>query len=34
VGLDGVGAAFSALGDPERQAKVLIDPRSAVTELT
>jgi threonine dehydrogenase-like Zn-dependent dehydrogenase len=29
VGLDGVDAAFAALSDPERQAKVLIDPRSA-----
>jgi threonine dehydrogenase-like Zn-dependent dehydrogenase len=26
VGLDGVDAAFTALGDPEAQAKVLIDP--------
>jgi threonine dehydrogenase-like Zn-dependent dehydrogenase len=26
VGLEGVDAAFSALGDPERHAKVLIDP--------
>ena len=32
VGLDGVEAAFSALGDPERHAKILIDPRSAATE--
>jgi threonine dehydrogenase-like Zn-dependent dehydrogenase len=31
VGLDGVAAAFDALGDPEAQAKVLIDPRSPVT---
>ncbi|HYF25483.1 MAG TPA: zinc-binding dehydrogenase [Baekduia sp.] len=31
VGLDGVDAAFAALGDPEAHAKVLIDPRSAVT---
>src|SRR4051812_31742551 len=31
VGLDGVDAAFRALGDPEAHAKVLIDPRSAVT---
>src|SRR3954451_18970864 len=31
VGLDGVEAAFTALGDPERHAKVLIDPRSAAT---
>jgi threonine dehydrogenase-like Zn-dependent dehydrogenase len=28
VGLDGVQAAFDALGDPERHAKILIDPRS------
>jgi threonine dehydrogenase-like Zn-dependent dehydrogenase len=28
VGLGGVDAAFSALGDPERHAKILIDPRS------
>ncbi|MBC3193744.1 zinc-binding dehydrogenase [Pseudonocardia sp. C8] len=28
VGLHGVEAAFSALGDPERHAKILIDPRS------
>ena len=27
VGLDGVDAAFDALGDPETQAKILIDPR-------
>src|SRR3954453_2255009 len=31
VGLDGVDAAFTALADPEAQAKVLIDPRSAAT---
>jgi threonine dehydrogenase-like Zn-dependent dehydrogenase len=31
VGLDGVDAAFSALGDPETHAKILIDPRSAAT---
>ncbi|WCB95446.1 zinc containing alcohol dehydrogenase superfamily protein [Baekduia alba] len=32
VGLAGVDAAFTALGDPDAQAKVLIDPRSdAVT---
>ena len=31
VGLDGVDAAFRALGDPEAHAKVLIDPRSAMT---
>ena len=29
VGLDGVDAAFTALGDPEAHAKILIDPRSA-----
>ena len=28
VGLDGVDAAFNALGDPEVHAKILIDPRS------
>lgn len=31
VGLDGVAAAFSALGDPEAHAKILIDPRSSAT---
>ena len=31
VGLDGVDAAFAALGDPEMHAKVLIDPRSSAT---
>lgn len=30
VGLDGVAAAFDALADPERHAKILIDPRSTV----
>jgi threonine dehydrogenase-like Zn-dependent dehydrogenase len=30
VGLDGVSNAFDALGDPERHAKILIDPRSSV----
>jgi threonine dehydrogenase-like Zn-dependent dehydrogenase len=29
VGLEGVRAAFDALGDPERHAKILIDPRSS-----
>jgi threonine dehydrogenase-like Zn-dependent dehydrogenase len=29
VGLDGVDAAFTALGDPERHAKILIDPFSS-----
>jgi threonine dehydrogenase-like Zn-dependent dehydrogenase len=33
VGLDGVGAAFAALGEPESHAKILIDPRSAVTDV-
>lgn len=31
VGLGGVDAAFSALGDPERHAKILIDPASPAT---
>jgi len=31
VGLGGVDAAFSALGDPERHAKILIDPTSTAT---
>ncbi len=31
VGLDGVAAAFDALGDPETHAKILVDPRSAAT---
>jgi threonine dehydrogenase-like Zn-dependent dehydrogenase len=31
VGLDGVAAAFDALGDPERHAKILIDPQSQAT---
>ncbi|BBY67800.1 dehydrogenase [Mycolicibacterium helvum] len=31
VGLDGVAAAFEALGDPERHAKILVDPRSTTT---
>lgn len=31
VGLDGVDAAFTALADPEKHAKILVDPRSAVT---
>lgn len=33
VGLDGVDAAFRALGDPERHAKILIDPASAAAEI-
>ncbi len=32
VGLDGVAAAFTALADPEGQAKILIDPRSPASE--
>jgi threonine dehydrogenase-like Zn-dependent dehydrogenase len=31
VGLDGVAAAFTALGDPEKHAKILVDPASDVT---
>ena len=31
VGLDGVAGAFAALGDPERHAKILIDPASSAT---
>jgi threonine dehydrogenase-like Zn-dependent dehydrogenase len=31
VGLDGVAAAFDALGDPEAHAKILIDPKSDAT---
>jgi threonine dehydrogenase-like Zn-dependent dehydrogenase len=31
VGLDGVDAAFTALGDPEAHAKILVDPRSTAT---
>ena len=31
VGLGGVSAAFDALGDPEKHAKILIDPRSSAT---
>ena len=33
VGLAGVAGAFIALGDPEKHAKVLIDPRSTA-EIT
>jgi hypothetical protein len=32
VGLEGVEAAFSARGDAERHAKILIDPQSRATE--
>jgi threonine dehydrogenase-like Zn-dependent dehydrogenase len=31
VGLDGVDAAFTALGDPEVHAKILIDPQSSAS---
>ncbi|HEX4466058.1 MAG TPA: zinc-binding dehydrogenase [Solirubrobacteraceae bacterium] len=34
VGLDGVASAFDALGDPERHAKILIDPASVATLST
>lgn len=33
VGLDGVAAAFDALADPERHAKILIDPSSDVASI-
>jgi threonine dehydrogenase-like Zn-dependent dehydrogenase len=33
VGLDGVAQAFEVLGDPEKHAKILIDPASAVATL-
>ena len=33
VGLPGVAQAFEALGDPERHAKVLIDPQSSVASV-
>ena len=32
VGLDGVDGAFTALADPERHAKILVDPSSNPTE--
>lgn len=32
VGLDGVEGAFAALADPERHAKILVDPSSTATE--
>ncbi len=32
VGLDGVGAAFAALADPEAHAKILIDPSSPAAD--
>jgi threonine dehydrogenase-like Zn-dependent dehydrogenase len=31
VGLDGVAGAFEALADPEKHAKILVDPTSAAT---
>lgn len=34
VGLGGVDNAFSALGDPEKHAKILIDPRNQATQST
>jgi threonine dehydrogenase-like Zn-dependent dehydrogenase len=34
VGLDGVDAAFTALGDPEVHAKILIDPKSTAATPT
>jgi len=33
VGLEGVANAFDALKDPEKHAKILIDPKSAVTKV-
>ena len=33
VGLDGVDAAFAALADPERHAKILVDPGSTATAV-
>lgn len=33
VGLGGADAAFTALGDPEKHAKILIDPRSAISDV-
>jgi threonine dehydrogenase-like Zn-dependent dehydrogenase len=33
VGLDGVDAAFNALADPERHAKILIDPSSSAVDV-
>ncbi|MEO6794584.1 MAG: alcohol dehydrogenase, partial [Mycobacterium sp.] len=34
VGLDGVSAAFDALGDPARHAKILIDPKSRLQDIS
>lgn len=33
VGLDGVAAAFDALADPERHAKIMIDPMSSIAVI-
>ena len=33
VGLDGVDAAFAALADPQRHAKILVDPRSGAVSV-
>ncbi len=33
VGLDGVDKAFTALGNPDRHAKILIDPRLSGTRI-
>lgn len=33
VGLGGVAGAFAALGDPEKHAKILVDPRSDATDV-
>ncbi|MCF8612239.1 zinc-binding dehydrogenase [Gordonia sp. HY285] len=33
VGLDGLEAAFDALGDPEKHAKILVDPKSPATQV-
>jgi threonine dehydrogenase-like Zn-dependent dehydrogenase len=33
VGLEGVDAAFSALSDPDKHAKILIDPKSTAAGL-
>jgi threonine dehydrogenase-like Zn-dependent dehydrogenase len=33
VGLDGVNEAFRALGDPEKHAKILIDPQCVGASL-
>ena len=33
VGLGGVAAAFTALGDPEKHAKILVDPASEIATV-